>query len=238
MKKVIVLLFNCLILFSATAQKDSIVRKKDRKKDVLMQTSMGDMVIRLSDSTPLHRDNFLKLVKKKYYDSILFHRVIQNFMIQAGDPNSKLTSAGQPLGNGGPGYTVRAEFRTTLFHKKGVIAAARMGDDVNPQKASSGSQFYIVQGKIFTDAGLDSTETFRLNGRKIPPDHRAVYKKNGGTPHLDQGYTVFGEVIKGLDVLDKIAAVPVSKGRDLNRPLQDVKIIHTKLIKRKRYKTA
>ena len=230
----IVAVLNCLIVFSATAQKDSTIKKKDRKRDVLMQTTMGDIVIRLSDSTPLHRDNFLKLVKVGYYDSILFHRVIKDFMIQGGDPDSKKAAAGKPLGNGGPGYTVPAEFRKTLFHKKGVIAAARTGDNINPAKASSGSQFYIAQGKVFTDAGLDSVETFRLNGRKIPAEQRAVYKTIGGIPHLDQGYTVYGEVVKGLDVVDKIAAVQTSKAQDRDRPLQDVRIIKAKLIKRKR----
>jgi len=235
MKYFIIALLSSLIFFSASAQKkDSTIKKKDRKRDVLMQTTMGDIVIRLSDSTPLHRDNFLKLVKVGYYDSVLFHRVIKDFMIQGGDPESKRAAAGKPLGNGSPGYTVPAEFRKTLFHKKGVIAAARSGDNVNPTKASSGSQFYIVQGKIFTDAGLDSVETFRLNGRKIPPEQRAVYKTTGGTPHLDQGYTVYGEVVKGLDVVDKIAAVQTSRAQDRDRPLQDVRIIKAKLIKRKR----
>jgi peptidyl-prolyl cis-trans isomerase B (cyclophilin B) len=235
MKYWIVALLSSLIVFSASAQKDSTIKKKDRKRDVLMQTTMGDMVIRLSDSTPLHRDNFLKLVKVGYYDSVLFHRVIKNFMIQGGDPNSKGAMAGKPLGDGGPGYTIPAEFRKTLFHKKGALAAARMGDNVNPTKASSGSQFYIAQGKVFTDAGLDSVETFRLNGRKIPAEQREVYKTIGGTPHLDQGYTVYGEVVKGLDVLDNIAAVQTSRGQDRDRPLQDVRIIKAKLIKRKRH---
>src|SRR5688572_3841835 len=174
MKYWVVALLNCLIVCSAAAQKDSTIKKKDRKRDVMMQTTMGDIVIRLSDSTPLHRDNFLKLVKVGYYDSLLFHRVIQDFMIQGGDPNSKRAASGIPLGNGGPGYTVPAEFRTTLFHRKGVIAAARARDNMNPQKASSGSQFYIVQGKVFTDAGLDSLKTFRTNGRKIPAALREV----------------------------------------------------------------
>jgi len=235
MKYWIVPLLSSLIVFSASAQKDSTIKKKDRKRDVLMQTTMGDMVIRLSDSTPLHRDNFLKLVKVGYYDSVLFHRVIKNFMIQGGDPNSKRAEAGKPLGDGSLGYTVPAEFRKTLFHKKGALAAARMGDNVNPTKASSGSQFYIAQGKVFTDAGLDSVETFRLNGRKIPAEQREVYKTIGGTPHLDQGYTVYGEVVKGLDVLDNIAAVQTSRGQDRDRPLQDVRIIKAKLIKRKRH---
>jgi cyclophilin family peptidyl-prolyl cis-trans isomerase len=221
-------------LFTGTcsiAQKDSVVTRKDRKRDVLLQTNYGDIVVRLSDSTPLHRDNFLKLVKTGYYDSVLFHRVIKNFMIQGGDPNSKQAKPGEPLGNGGPDYRIPAEFRTTLFHKKGVIAAAR---DNNPEKASSGSQFYIVQGKIFTDAGLDSVERYRLNGRKIPANQREVYKTIGGTPHLDQGYTVFGIVVKGLDVVDKIASVPTSQGEDRDRPLEDVRIVKAKLVKRKK----
>jgi cyclophilin family peptidyl-prolyl cis-trans isomerase len=227
-------LFCAFALFAIVsfAQKDSTLRKKDRKRDVLLQTNYGDILIRLSDSTPLHRDNFLKLVKTHYYDSVLFHRVIQHFMIQTGDPESKQAAAGEPLGNGGPAYTIPAEFRQTLFHKKGAVAAAR---DNNPAKASSGSQFYIVQGKIFTDAGLDSLETFRLGGRKIPAEQRAVYKTIGGTPHLDQNYTVFGEVIKGLETVDEIAAVQTSKGNDHDRPLQDVRIIKAKLVKRKKH---
>lgn len=233
MKKFFIITASLVVGITTIAQ-DSIVRKKDRKKDILLQTSYGEITIRLSDSTPLHRDNFLKLVKKGYYDSTLFHRVIQNFMIQSGDPKSKNAPAGQPLGNGGPGYTVPAEIRVSLFHKKGVIAAARMGDNVNPQKASSGSQFYIVHGKVFTDAGLDSLETIRLGGKKLPAEHRSVYKTIGGSPHLDQNYTVFGEVIKGLDVVDKIAAVQTSKGQDRDRPLVDVKIIKAKLVKRKK----
>jgi len=234
MKKILIsgflIAFSCLLF-----AQDSTIRKKDRKRDVLLQTNYGNIIVRLYDSTPLHRDNFLKLVKTGYYDSVLFHRVIQNFMIQGGDPNSKQATPGEPLGNGGPGYTIPAEFRPTIFHKKGVIAAARQGDNLNPQKASNGSQFYIVQGKIFSDAGLDSVETFRLNGRKIPPEQREVYKTIGGTPHLDQNYTVFGEVVKGLDVVDKIAAVKTSKATDRDRPLEDVKIIKAKLIKRKKH---
>src|ERR1043165_463322 len=171
MKKIFFGTFALLFVTFCFGQKDSTIRKKDRKRNVLLETTYGDIIIRLSDSTPLHRDNFLKLVKVGFYDSVLFHRVIQNFMIQSGDPNSKNAPAGVPLGNGGPNYTIPAEFRQTLFHKKGVIAAARMGDNVNPQKASSGSQFYIVQGKIFSDAGLDSLETYRLK-RKIPTDQR------------------------------------------------------------------
>jgi peptidyl-prolyl cis-trans isomerase B (cyclophilin B) len=235
MKKIFFVGINLFLVITCIAQKDSTIKKKDRKRDVLMQTTMGDIVIRLSDSTPLHRDNFLKLVKVGYYDSVLFHRVIKDFMIQGGDPNSRRAGAGKPLGDGGPGYTVPAEFRKTLFHKKGALAAARMGDNANPTKASSGSQFYIAQGKVFTDAGLDSVEIFRLGGRKIPIEQRQVYKTIGGTPHLDQGYTVYGEVVKGLDIVDKIAAVETSRAQDRDRPLQDVRIIKAKLIKRKRH---
>lgn len=234
MRKPLMLIIGFLVAGFCFGQKDSILKKKDRKRDVLIQTTLGDVVVRLSDSTPLHRDNFLKLVKVGYYDSILFHRVIRDFMIQSGDPDSKRAAPGTPLGNGGPGYTIPAEFRTSLFHKKGVIAAARTGDNVNPQKASSGSQFYIVQGRVFTDAGLDSLETMRLNGRKIPVAQREIYKSIGGTPHLDQGYTVYGEVVKGLDIVDKIAAVQTSKGRDRDRPLQDIRIVKMKLIKRQK----
>ena len=234
MRKFFVLLIGVLLVQLSVAQKEVVIKKKDKKKDVLVQTSMGDMLIRLSDSTPLHRDNFLRLVKQGFYDSVLFHRVINNFMIQSGDPDSKNAAAGKPLGEGGPGYTVPAEFRTTLFHKKGALAAARRGDDVNPQKASSGSQFYIVQGKKFTDGALDTLEIFRLNGKKIPADQREAYKSIGGAPHLDQGYTVFGEVIKGLDVVDKIAAVLTSRGADIDRPLENVMIVKAKLIKRKK----
>lgn len=209
------------------------LRKKDLRKDVEMVTDKGTMVLRLSDSTPLHRENFLKLVKEGFYDSILFHRVIQNFMIQAGDPNSKKPVKGEVYGDGGPEYTIPAEFRASLFHKKGVLAAARTGDEINPQRASSGAQFYIVQGKVFTDAGLDSVERFRLKGRKLPAVHREVYKTLGGAPHLDQHYTIFGEVIKGLPVVDSIAAVPTSGRQGGDRPLEDVRIIKARLVRRK-----
>ncbi len=236
MKRIFIFLLSALMLQTGIAQKEVAIKKKDRKKDVLLETSMGDIVLRLSDSTPLHRDNFLKLVKQGFYDSVLFHRVINNFMIQTGDPTSKTAPAGTPLGGGGPGYTIPAEIRTTFFHKKGVLAAARQGDDVNPARESSGSQFYITQGKKFTDAGLDSLETFRLRGKKIPPEQREAYKTIGGTPHLDQQYTVFGEVVKGIEVVDKIAAVATSRGADRDRPIENVSILKAKLVKRKKYK--
>lgn len=225
------LLLTCFFVF---AQQDVKIKKKDRKKDIEMVTSQGTMILRLSDSTPLHRDNFIRLVKSGYFKNVLFHRVIKNFMIQAGDPESRDAKSGIPLGNGGPGYTIPAEFRPGLFHKKGALAAARMGDDVNPEKASSGSQFYIVQGKVFTDGGLDTLENTRLKGYKLPAAHREVYKTLGGTPHLDQNYTVFGELVSGIEVLDSIAATETSKAADRDRPLQDLKIIDVKLIKRKK----
>jgi peptidyl-prolyl cis-trans isomerase B (cyclophilin B) len=221
-----------LLLHSAVmAQADIKIRKKDRKKDVTMLTDSGTIRLRLSDSTPLHRDNFIRLVKQGFYDSVLFHRVISSFMIQSGDPASKRAKPGEKLGNGGPSYTIPAEFRSSLFHRKGVLAAARQGDQINPQKASSGSQFYIVQGKKFTPAGLDSVETYRLNGRKLPAEHRAVYQTIGGSPHLDQQYTIFGEVVSGLEVIDKIAGTKTSPD---NRPLTDIRIIKAKLVKRTR----
>ena len=226
----------CLLLLFFTACNPKIgggLRKNDIKKDVEMITDKGSLVIRLSDLTPLHRNNFLQLVKQHYYDSILFHRVINHFMIQAGDPASKNAAPSAILGNGGPSYTIPAEFNAVLFHKKGVIAAARQGDDTNPKKASSGSQFYIVQGRIFTDAGLDSVETFRLKGRKLPVTHRAVYKTLGGTPHLDSSYTVFGEVIRGLDTIDSIANMPTTGRQGGDRPLHDIRIIKAQLIKRR-----
>lgn len=202
----VLLTFACL---SASAQ---------RNRKVKVITEYGTMTIRLYDQTPLHRDNFIKLVKKHFYDSLLFHRVIRNFMIQGGDPDSKRAVAGARLGNGGTGYTIPAEFRPDLFHKKGVLAAAR---DDNPAKASDGCQFYIVQGKKFTDGQLDTLEQTRLGGRKLPADQREVYKTTGGTPHLDQHYTVFGEVVKGLNVVDSIAAVKTDGN---NRPLRDVRM--------------
>ena len=233
MKKLIVLLVT-FISVVAFSQQDVKLKKKDRKRDIELKTTEGTIVLRLYDSTPLHRDNFLRLVKSGYYDSILFHRVIKNFMIQAGDPNSKTAEAGKPLGNGGPGYTIPAEFRPSLYHVKGSLAAARQGDNINPEKKSSASQFYIVQGKTFTDQQLDSVEIARLKGYKLPKEHRQVYKTIGGTPQLDQNYTVFGYVVKGPDVVDKIAGTETSKGQDRDRPLKDIRIVEARLVKRKK----
>jgi cyclophilin family peptidyl-prolyl cis-trans isomerase len=245
------------------------------KETILISTSFGNMKIKLFNETPQHRDNFLKLVKEHFYDSLLFHRVIEGFMIQGGDPDSKHAEPAKFLGDGDLKYTIPAEFVPSLCHKKGMLCAARNGDDVNPEKASSACQFYIVQGKVRTDEDLASYEK-RINKTLItklkedvlnkqenatlkekisvakkdqnndslmvyfkslnklvdeefvkvphysfPPEHRTIYKTIGGTPHLDSQYTIFGEVIEGLDVIDKIAAV--GKNKD-DRPLIDIRM--------------
>lgn len=219
----------------ALAQLPEGLKARDLHKDVMLRTSEGKIIIRLSDATPLHRNNFLRLAKQHYYEGILFHRVIKNFMIQAGDPQSKNAVPGKALGDSGAAYKIPAEIRPDFFHHKGVVAAARMGDNVNPERWSSGSHFYIVQGRIHTDVSLDSVERFRLEGRKIPSDRRAYYKTIGGSPHLDQSYTIFGYVVKGLEVIDRIANNATSKGVDRDRPLKDIKILKSKLIRRRKY---
>lgn len=184
-----------------------------------LSTRYGSCTIRLYDETPRHRDNMLKLVHEGFYDSLLFHRVIGDFMIQGGDPGSRDAREGQLLGSGeAPGPGIPAEFRDSLFHKKGALAAAR---DNNPEKASSNCQFYLVQGRVFTDEELDMLQQTRLEGREIPASQREVYKTLGGAPHLDRNYTVFGEVIKGLEVIDRIAAVETDR---YDRPLEDVRM--------------
>ena len=245
------------------------------KETILISTSLGNMKLKLFNETPQHRDNFLKLVREHFYDSLLFHRVIQDFMIQGGDPDSKHAEPAKFLGDGDLKYTIPAEFVPTLCHKKGMLCAARNGDDVNPEKASSACQFYIVQGKIRTDEDLKSYEK-RINKPIIaklkeevlykpenknlkdkidafkkeqnndslmvyykivnklvdeayaktdhytfPPEHQTIYKTIGGTPHLDSQYTIFGEVIEGIEVIDKIAAV--GKNKD-DRPLIDIRM--------------
>jgi len=237
---------------------------------VLISTDLGDIKVKLYNETPLHRDNFLKLAGEGFYDGILFHRVINHFMIQGGDPDSKGAAPGIQLGRGGPNYTVPAEFVPGFFHKKGALAAARQGDQANPLKASSSSQFYIVQGKVWRAGELDTIEMkmngnirqniFRSNLTPVQEElnkyrqenneaafnkkvaeiqvrvdslynltpkftfsdiQRQAYMKEGGYPMLDGAYTVFGEVMEGLDVLDKIAAV---KTDQFDRPVQDVKM--------------
>lgn len=186
---------------------------------VLISTPYGDITLELYNETPLHRDNFLKLAREGFYDGTLFHRVINAFMIQGGDPHSRDASPGEQLGVGGPGYTIPAEFVESFYHAKGALAAARQGDQVNPRKESSGSQFYIVQGRIFSHEELDILAQRR--GRDFTTEQRRVYTTIGGTPHLDGEYTVFGKVIEGMEVIDKIAVRQTDR---FNRPLEDIAI--------------
>jgi cyclophilin family peptidyl-prolyl cis-trans isomerase len=200
---------------------------------VRMTTSMGDITVMLYDDTPVHRDNFIKLAKEGFYNGTLFHRVIQDFMIQGGDPASKDAKAGAMLGQGGPGYTLPAEILPQHAHTKGKLAAARQGDQVNPNRESSGSQFYIVQGKV-----VDSNTLMQMQARGTSSnpaftgyseEQIAAYTTLGGTPHLDMQYTVFGEVVEGLEVVDAIAAVAVD--RSSNRPTEDVAIVSVTVLK-------
>jgi len=213
MKKILVytLLLSVLFLFSCG----------EKEKMVSIETSFGTMKVKLFNETPQHRDNFIKLASEGFFDDLLFHRVIKGFMIQGGDPKSKGAPAGQPLGQGGPGYTIPAEFVDKYVHTKGMLSAARQSDQVNPKKESSGSQFYIVQGKKENDNMLDGME--KRSGFKYTPEQREAYKTQGGTPFLDRNYTVFGQVVEGLDVVDKIANVAVEK-RAGDRPVEDVKM--------------
>ncbi len=191
----------------------------NKERVVLISTEYGDMKAKLYNETPKHRDNFIKLAEEKFFDGLLFHRIIKGFMIQGGDPKSKDAAPGQMLGDGGPGYTLQAEFNPLFFHKKGALCAARQGDQVNPEKESSGSQFYVVHGKPLTDEQLNMMEQ-RLNV-KYTPEQREVYKAVGGAPFLDNNYTIFGEVIEGLEVIDKLAEVQTAPG---DRPVKDVKM--------------
>ena len=192
---------------------------KEKTTMVIISTDLGEMKVVLYNETPLHKENFIKLAKEGYFDGCLFHRVIDGFMIQGGDPDSKTAKPGQMLGQGGPGYTIPAEFKQELIHKKGALAAARMADQVNPQKASSGSQFYIAQGKSYTENELNMLSS-RM-GKAFNKQQMEAYTTVGGVPFLDYEYTVFGEVVEGLEVIDKIAAVEKDR-RD--RPVQDIKM--------------
>ena len=185
---------------------------------VLIETEFGNMLIQLSDATPLHRDNFIKLIESGYYDGLAFHRVIKNFMVQGGDPNSRGEN-GQNLGSGGPGYTIPAEFVDSLYHVKGALAAARTGGPSNPEKRSSGSQFYIVDGQPADESFLNSKEA--QGNFRYPTSVKNEYMTLGGTPHLDGEYTVFGRVIEGLDVIDKIAAQPTANA---DRPVKPIRM--------------
>lgn len=207
MKKQVFNLFTLILLVILAS-----CTKEPRK--ALIETDLGDITIMLYDSTPEHRDNFIKLVEENFYDSLLFHRVIKGFMIQGGDPQSKNAADGQPLGSGGPGYQITAEIGAP--HIRGAVAAARNN---NPEKKSSGSQFYIVDGKPIGDSELDAIEA--RGGFKYNPAQRELYKTEGGAAMLDGNYTVFGEVVEGMDVVDKIASVQKSPQ---DRPLENVRM--------------
>lgn len=195
-----------------------------QKYRALLKTEYGTITISLSDKTPKHRDNFVKLAKDHFYDSTLFHRVIPGFMIQGGDPKSKDAKAGDMLGNGDVGYTIPAEFNKELFHQRGALAAAR---DNNPEKASSGCQFYIVDGKKFTEAELTNIE--KSNHQKYTTEQMKIYETQGGAPHLDGNYTVYGQVTKGMDIVDKIAH---QKRDRMDRPDVDQRIIKLRVQKK------
>jgi len=268
------LFLSLLTLWSCTTKKETSGDISEERTSIEMVTDKGTIVIELYNETPKHRDNFIKLANEGAFDSLLFHRVIENFMIQGGDPDSRFAQPGDTLGNGDRPYKVDAEFHPDLFHKKGVLAAARDG---NLERASSGMQFYIVQGKVYTDSLLVVAEG-RINGwladhyfkndpankplvdslqkaidnknwdqytvindsirslakkyenfdkYAIPEPHREVYKSIGGTPHLDQNYTVYGEVVKGLEIVDSIAAEETDK---LDRPVMDVRILRMRVV--------
>ncbi len=245
--------------------------------NVKITTSLGDIVVKLYDETPKHRDNFIKLASEGYYDDVLFHRVIRDFMVQAGDPDSKGAPAGKRLGTGGPDYTIEAEIKPGLIHKRGALAAARQGDEVNPERRSSGSQFYIVWGKTYSNGQIGQlakqmdmqiqqsifnqlcaerrseiiqlrkdrnhegltelqneleAETYAkfqsMPNKGLTEEQKETYTTIGGTPHLDGQYTVFGEVVEGLDIVEKIQSVKTQAG---DRPCEDVKIINTEVVK-------
>ena len=221
---------NYTIVLRATKGKKSTLKEERLVIDapeqcyVLLETEFGNMTILLHDDTPLHRDNFVKLIEEGYYNDLLFHRVINGFMIQGGDPSSKNAPASKPLGAGGPGYQIPAEFVDTLSHIKGALAAARIGGLSNPEKQSSGSQFYIVDGRPVTADQLNLLEAQK--DRRYTSAQRKVFTEQGGTPFLDGEYTVFGQVVKGLDVIDKIAETPTDGDppKGSSRPKKDVKM--------------
>jgi len=224
MKKIFLSILTILFLCQACKVADKMQKAtaKHHGNIVLISTNFGEIKLKLYDETPLHKANFIKLVEDHYLDSTLFHRVINHFMIQGGDPDSKHAQSGALLGNGGPAYTIPAEFVPALYHKKGVLAAAREGDNVNPTKASSGSQFYIVQGNVVPMEQLNAME--KRGGKIYTEEQKKMYSTIGGTPHLDGSYTVFGEVISGLEVIDKIASVKTDQN---NRPLEDIRMTVT-----------
>ncbi len=216
---------NIIVVLVLISSLSGFAQKSDKQTLIVISTSYGDIKLKLYNETPKHRDNFIKLVKDGVLNETLFHRIIKDFMIQGGDPDSKNAPKGVALGEGGLGYTVPAEFNSTLIHKKGVLAAARESDDVNPEKASSSCQFYIVQGRKFTRAEIEKMlkgkNARRTEKIEYTEEQLVTYETIGGTPHLDMDYTIFGEVVEGLEVVDKIAEVKKDK-RD--RPEEDIKM--------------
>lgn len=278
MKKatIVLTLIACCMLSCTGNQKKTTNMEKGNETLVRMETTMGNITVKLYNETPKHRDNFIKLTKEGVYDSTLFHRVIKNFMIQAGDPQSKTATDTTTLGNGDVGYTIPAEFNTKYFHKKGVLAAARQGDEVNPEKASSGCQFYIVTGRKFSEAQMVNMENQMNDARletvfnnlarkhmkeiykmrkagdtdgllelqdsleaqareevakepalKFTREQIQAYTTVGGAPHLDGAYTVFGEVVEGMDVVEKIENVGTNRA---DRPKIDIRILKATVI--------
>lgn len=204
-----------IMLFLPSFQ--ALSQESNSQRLIKIETSLGDMLVRLYDETPGHRDNMIKLIEEGFYKNQLFHRVIKDFMIQGGDPHSVGAEKGQRLGSGGPGYTIPAEFNEALVHKKGALAAARKGDQFNPEKASNGSQFYLVQGQVLTPEQINILAQRGVS--TFTEETTEIYTTLGGTPHLDGAYTIFGEVVEGLEVLDLIAALPCDA---YNRPEEDV----------------
>lgn len=227
MKQIILSLLLMACPLAAQAQTDTL------RHEVLLETTMGNLRLVLYNETPQHRDNFLKLVREGYYDGNLWHRVIANFMIQTGDSTTRHAVPGASVGLHSPDYTVPAEIvYPRYFHKRGALAAAREGNEVNPERASSASQFYIVWGRTYGSQSLDRVQQ-RIDeatggSMQMTDDIRACYMKQGGTPHLDGQYTVFGEVVEGLDVVEKIQAVMTD---DYDRPVNDVRIIRASVVK-------
>ncbi len=278
MKKTTILftLILCCITACTGNQKKNNNMANDNATLVKIETTIGDITVKLYDETPKHKENFIKLVKEGVYDSTLFHRVIKNFMIQAGDPTSKTASATDTLGSGDVGYTIPAEFNPKFFHKRGVLAAARQGDDVNPNKESSGCQFYIVTGRKFSEAQMINMENQMNEARldtvfqalarkhmkeiykmrkandmeglmelqdslenqarkevakepalKFTPEQIKAYTTVGGAPHLDGSYTVFGEVVDGMNV---VAEIETAKTNRQDRPTQDIRILKATVV--------
>ncbi len=219
MKTALLFLAAALLAVSACKKSEPLVK---------IETSMGDVTVKLYNDTPIHRDNFLKLVDEHFYDGILFHRVINEFMDQFGDPDSKTAAPGAPLGESDAGYELPAEILPGHYHKRGAMNAARQGNDVNPERKSSGSQFCLFMGHVFRPSELDSLVERINNGWRsdnplvLTEEQREIYTTVGGSPHLDGEYTVFGEVVEGQDIVDAIAGVPTDS---LDRPISDVRII-------------